>query len=96
MRRALAALAIYLALESLYPPGAQLSARAGELAIAGYQGTLSMAFASMGSRCRFEPSCSGYGRLALRRHGFVRGSVKTVGRIFRCGPWGPPPGADPP
>ena len=96
MRRAFAVLALYLGLESLYPPETQLSARAADLAIVVYQKTLSGAARSMGARCRYSPSCSEYGRLALRRYGFLRGGTKTAARLARCGPWGPPPGDDPP
>src|SRR5262245_4055296 len=92
MRRIVSALAVYLALESFYPADAQLSARAGDAAIAAYQATASRAVASMGARCRFHPSCSEYGRLALRKHGFLRGTALTARRLFRCAPWGPPPG----
>jgi len=96
MRRFFAALALYLALESFYPPPAQLSARAGEGLISAYQRTLSKALRSAGAQCRFTPSCSEYGRLAMGRYGFLRGAWKTMGRLARCGPWGPPPGDDPP
>ncbi|HEY3225784.1 MAG TPA: membrane protein insertion efficiency factor YidD [Planctomycetota bacterium] len=96
MRRFLAALALYLALESFYPPSAQLSSRAGEGVIVAYQRTLSKGVRSLGGRCRFSPSCSEYGRLSMRKHGFLRGAWKTMGRLARCGPWGPPPGEDPP
>jgi len=97
MKRVFAALALYLALESFYPPDAQLSARAGEGAILAYQATLSKAFQSLGSQCRFMPSCSEYGRLAIRKYGLLRGGAKTLVRIMKCAPWGPPPGAtDPP
>lgn len=92
MRRILAALSIYLALESFYPADAQLSVRAGDAAIAAYQATASGAVAAMGARCRFHPSCSEYARLALRKHGFLRGSALTARRLLRCAPWGPPPG----
>ena len=95
-RKIILVLAVYLALEAGYPPDAQLSARAGEGAIVLYQKTLSGAFASAGAQCHFTPSCSEYGRLAVRKHGFLRGVVKTADRIARCGPWGPPAGDDPP
>jgi putative membrane protein insertion efficiency factor len=38
--------------------------------------------------CRFSPTCSEYARLALLRHGVVRGSALAVGRIARCQPLG--------
>ena len=47
-----------------------------------------------GSRCRFQPSCSGYALEALRVHGFLRGSWLAVQRLLRCHPWGAF-GADP-
>ncbi|MDO4897220.1 MAG: membrane protein insertion efficiency factor YidD [Moraxella sp.] len=39
------------------------------------------------ARCRFYPTCSAYGRYALRWHG-VRGIPLVVCRILRCQPWG--------
>lgn len=41
------------------------------------------------STCRFEPTCSGYGLVAIRRYGALRGTWLTVLRIFRCAPWHP-------
>jgi len=40
----------------------------------------------LGGRCRFEPSCSEYSVLALKRYGLVKGSGLTVWRICRCQP----------
>ena len=40
--------------------------------------------AQMGTSCRFEPTCSEYGRQAYLRHGFVRATLKTVRRLRRC------------
>jgi putative membrane protein insertion efficiency factor len=37
--------------------------------------------------CRFTPSCSAYGREAIRRYGFARGAWMTAKRVLRCGPW---------
>ena len=37
--------------------------------------------------CRFKPSCSAYGREAIRKYGFGRGSLKAAWRVARCGPW---------
>jgi uncharacterized protein len=36
--------------------------------------------------CRFEPSCSEYFILAVKKHGPVRGSCKGLWRICRCHP----------
>ncbi|MCD6035667.1 MAG: hypothetical protein K0R63_1408 [Rickettsiales bacterium] len=38
--------------------------------------------------CRFSPTCSAYGREALKLHGPVYGLWLTVCRISRCHPWG--------
>ena len=37
--------------------------------------------------CRFKPSCSAYGREAIAKYGFAKGSALTAWRIARCGPW---------
>jgi putative membrane protein insertion efficiency factor len=37
--------------------------------------------------CKYHPSCSQYASEAVRKHGFVRGSVKAAGRLARCNPW---------
>ena len=41
----------------------------------------------IGQQCRFEPTCSHYGEEAIEKHGALRGSILTVWRILRCGPW---------
>lgn len=38
--------------------------------------------------CRFTPSCSEYGVLALRKHGAWRGGWLTLKRFLSCHPWG--------
>jgi putative membrane protein insertion efficiency factor len=38
--------------------------------------------------CRYSPSCSEYGLLALRRHGAFRGGWLTLKRVLSCHPWG--------
>lgn len=38
--------------------------------------------------CRFSPTCSEYGQLALRSHGFFAGTRLTIGRLLRCQPLG--------
>ncbi|MEO8015076.1 membrane protein insertion efficiency factor YidD [Polaromonas sp.] len=42
---------------------------------------------SLGSNCRFEPSCSAYSLQALSQHGAVTGSYLTLRRLVRCHPW---------
>ncbi len=57
-----------------------------------YQWTLSPL---IGRHCRFEPSCSNYMILALKKYGFWRGLAKGILRILRCNPWNAG-GYDPP
>ena len=40
-----------------------------------------------GRRCKYHPSCSQYAIDALRKHGFVKGSVLAGWRLLRCNPW---------
>lgn len=42
---------------------------------------------SLGSACRFEPTCSLYALQALDQHGAAAGSYLTLARIVRCHPW---------
>ena len=43
----------------------------------------------LGPHCRFQPTCSEYFILAVRKYGVIRGSWKGVWRILRCHPWHP-------
>lgn len=54
--------------------------------IRGYQWLISP---WLGNCCRFEPSCSNYALMALRRHGLLFGGWLAVRRISRCHPWHP-------
>ena len=42
---------------------------------------------SLGSACRFEPTCSAYSLGALQRYGATVGSYLTLRRLTRCHPW---------
>ncbi len=42
---------------------------------------------SLGSACRFTPTCSAYSLEALERHGAGWGSYLTLARLARCHPW---------
>jgi hypothetical protein len=84
----LAALAGFAAGDSLRPPPDQVSARAGVAAIDAYRATFGLLLDKTGIvRCRFEPSCSAYGREAIGRYGSSRGFLLTVRRILRCHPF---------
>ena len=37
--------------------------------------------------CKYHPSCSQYALDALRKHGFVRGTILAGWRLVRCNPW---------
>ena len=36
--------------------------------------------------CRFLPSCSEYGAMAIARHGLLRGLLLAASRLLRCNP----------
>ena len=38
--------------------------------------------------CRFTPTCSEYGKQALKKHGPIKGLGLAIWRILRCNPWG--------
>ena len=38
--------------------------------------------------CRYQPSCSEYARIALRRFGAGRGAWLILRRLLRCQPFG--------
>jgi uncharacterized protein len=81
--------------DALRPAEEQFSARAGVVAIDAYRATLGALLGKTGIvRCRFEPSCSAYGREAIRRYGSPRGFLLTARRLARCHPFSKG-GADP-
>jgi uncharacterized protein len=49
----------------------------------------------LGRQCRFQPTCSQYFILAVKKYGAVRGAYLGVLRICRCHPFHPG-GYDPP
>lgn len=51
--------------------------------LAAYKRVLSPLF---GARCRFEPSCADYARIAVARHGALRGGLLGLWRLGRCHP----------
>ncbi|MGH3103430.1 MAG: membrane protein insertion efficiency factor YidD [Gaiellaceae bacterium] len=40
-----------------------------------------------GGSCKYHPSCSQYAIDALRRYGFLKGTVLAGWRLLRCNPW---------
>lgn len=36
--------------------------------------------------CKFYPTCSTYGLIAIERHGALKGGLLTLWRIIRCSP----------
>ncbi len=41
----------------------------------------------LGANCRFHPSCSEYARVAIERHGVLRGGWIAIRRVGRCHPF---------
>ncbi|MBW1765447.1 MAG: membrane protein insertion efficiency factor YidD [Deltaproteobacteria bacterium] len=39
--------------------------------------------------CRFYPSCSTYARLAVEKHGILKGGIISLIRISKCHPFHP-------
>jgi putative membrane protein insertion efficiency factor len=100
-RRASLAAPIFAALlgfvvgDCLKPPSEQTTARVAIGAIDVYRATISRGLAKSGVvHCRFDPTCSAYGREAIVRYGAPRGFTLAAGRILRCHPWAKG-GADP-
>jgi putative membrane protein insertion efficiency factor len=51
--------------------------------ISGYQRWVSPV---LPRRCRYEPTCSAYATIAIRRFGPLRGGVLAAWRLLRCNP----------
>lgn len=88
-RTKLIVLAVLLAVvihDLAVPGGHGLAARGAIFAIDEYRAHVSPRLRGRVS-CRFQPTCSYYGRESYRKHGFVVGSARTAWRIARCGPW---------
>ena len=81
-----------LALDQRRAPRQQFLVAASVSSIHLYQRTVSPLVGRAGFQCRFRPTCSHYGELALEKYGFVRGTWMTARRIARCRPGGVSPG----
>lgn len=54
--------------------------------IRGYQRAISPLFPAT---CRYYPTCSAFALEAFERHGVIRGTWLSAGRILRCHPFRP-------
>lgn len=66
--------------------------RIGQLLILAYQYTISPDHGPMAKYlkyrvCRYEPTCSEYGYIAIGKYGLLRGCWMAFFRILRCTPW---------
>ena len=68
------------------PRGHGLAARSAIFVIDEYRAHISPRLRGRVT-CRFTPTCSAYGREAIRKYGFAKGASKAAWRIARCGPW---------
>jgi putative membrane protein insertion efficiency factor len=85
----------FFAGDAARPPSQQFGARIAVGTIDLYRAGVSPVLARSGlARCRYEPTCSAYGREAITRYGIGRGAWLTARRLLRCHPWAPG-GADP-
>jgi putative membrane protein insertion efficiency factor len=83
-----AALIGFAAGDCARPASDQVTARVAVSAIDVYRATVSPLLSKSGlARCRYEPTCSAYGRQAITRYGTARGGWMTVKRVVRCNPW---------
>jgi putative membrane protein insertion efficiency factor len=55
-------------------------------AIGFYRAHGSAVMRHLGVECRFQPTCSRYAELAVRKYGVVHGLLKTGARVARCNP----------
>lgn len=69
------------------PNGAGLRRLPQRFLIGLVQGYRLLFRAWLGSRCRFEPTCSAYALQALEAHGALAGSGLALHRLARCHPW---------
>jgi len=63
-----------------------ISQSTAEFIIKVHQKKISPILNRKGIKCRFYPTCSEYGLLAIKKYGFIRGWIKTIKRIRRCKP----------
>lgn len=57
-----------------------------------YQSTFSPDHSALGKGdplrgCKYYPSCSNYGIVALQKYGFISSLPRILWRVLRCNPW---------
>src|SRR5688572_12094067 len=82
------AVCLYLVTEAFLPPASQPSAKVGVALLHAYQATGSKLLKASGLQCRYTPTCSHYAEDAITYRGTLNGVAMTVGRLWRCSPWG--------
>jgi uncharacterized protein len=82
----IAIVALFMVRDLVVPHGRGFAARSALMVIDEYRAHVSPHLRGR-VVCRFQPTCSAYGRAAIQKYGFVKGSLKTAWRIARCGPW---------
>jgi putative membrane protein insertion efficiency factor len=87
---------LVIALHDLFAPhGRGYAQRAALFAIDEYRAHVSPRLKGK-VQCRFTPTCSAYGREAIAKYGFAKGTAKTAWRLARCAPWTAQGTVDPP
>jgi putative membrane protein insertion efficiency factor len=69
-------------------PAARASSLMARLALNALHGYQRHVSPSLGTLCRYEPTCSNYAAEAIERYGFVRGAWLALRRLSRCRPLG--------
>jgi putative membrane protein insertion efficiency factor len=88
----LALLLVAAAIDAQRAPKSQWGAHAALAVIDGWQALTADPHRPGG--CRYTPTCSVYGELAIRRYGAYRGAWLALARIMRCTPWADQIGED--
>lgn len=37
--------------------------------------------------CKYQPTCSDYAKISIKKRGFIIGILKSIWRLFRCNPF---------
>lgn len=88
-------IAIPIVIDMQRRPDRQITAKLLIEAISFHSEYMSPLLEELGVKCKFEPTCSEYSRLAIQKHGSWRGSILSIKRISRCTPWSSGCGFDP-